>query len=91
MVAGISSHVREAEVLLSKTTAMKFRNFIRILLDHGFELDRQRGGSHRIYKGVVGGRTRIVVVACHRESDDIRLGVFDSMIRQSGLSKKLFR
>ncbi len=69
---------------------MKFRDFIRVLLDHGFELDRQRG-SHRIYKGVVGGRTRIVVVACHRESDDIRPGVFDSMIRQSGLSKKLFR
>lgn len=83
-------YVGEAEGLLPKTTAMKFRQFIRILLDHGFELDRQRG-SHRIYKGVVGGKTRIVVVACHRESDDIRPGVFDSMIRQSGLSKKLFR
>ena len=69
---------------------MKFRNFIRILLDHGFGLDRQ-SGSHRVYKGVVGGKTRIVVVAGHRESDDIRPGVLDSMIRQSGLNKKLFR
>ena len=85
-----SGYVEEAEGLLPKTTAMKFRDFIRILLDHGFELDRQRG-SHRIYKGVVGGKTRIVVVACHRESDDIRPGVLDSMIRQSGLSKRLFR
>ena len=83
-------YAREVEKLPPKTTAMKFREFIRVLLDHGFELDRQRG-SHRIYKGIVGGKTRIVVVACHRESDDIRPGVFDSMIRQSGLNKKLFR
>jgi predicted RNA binding protein YcfA (HicA-like mRNA interferase family) len=68
---------------------MKFRDLIRILEERGFELARQRG-SHRTYKGIVGGQVRVVVVAYHRESDDIRPGTLSSMIRQSGLSRKLF-
>jgi predicted RNA binding protein YcfA (HicA-like mRNA interferase family) len=75
----------------SGTGSMKFREFIQILSAHGFALDRQSGSSHRVYKGFVDGRTRLVVVACHRESDDIKLGTLSSMIRQSGLSKHLFR
>ena len=70
---------------------MTFREFIRVLEAHGFELDRQRGTSHRIYKKVVRGKTRMVVVACHREGDDVRPGTLASMIRQSGLDKRLFR
>jgi predicted RNA binding protein YcfA (HicA-like mRNA interferase family) len=69
---------------------MNFRDLIGILESHGFELARQKG-SHRTYKGVVGGRTRLVVVACHRESDDIKPGTLQSMIRQSGLPKGTFR
>ena len=69
---------------------MKFRDFIRILEDHGFELARQRG-SHRTYTGQVGREVRVVMVACHRESDDIKPGTLSSMIRQSGLPKQLFR
>ena len=69
---------------------MKFRDFITVLEDHEFELARQRG-SHRTYKGRVAGQTRVVVVACHRESDDIRPGTLSSMIRQSGLPKRAFR
>ena len=69
---------------------MKFRDFIRILEDHGFALARQRG-SHRAYKGQVGGQIRVVVVACHSEGDDIKRGTLSSMIRQSGLPKQLFR
>ena len=69
---------------------MKFREVIRILLKNGFELERQRG-SHRVYAGSVGGRTRLVVVACHSESDDIKAGTLASMIRQSGLPKRLFK
>jgi predicted RNA binding protein YcfA (HicA-like mRNA interferase family) len=68
---------------------MKFRDFIRILVRHGFELERQRG-SHRVYKGRIGGRTRLVVVAWHRENDDIKPGTLSSMIRQSGLPKRTF-
>jgi predicted RNA binding protein YcfA (HicA-like mRNA interferase family) len=70
---------------------MKFRDFVRTLLRHGFALDRQRGGSHRVYKGRVGGKTRLVVVACQSESDDIKPGTLSSMIRQSGLPKRTFR
>jgi predicted RNA binding protein YcfA (HicA-like mRNA interferase family) len=70
---------------------MKFRDFIRILLRHGFELDRQSGTSHGVYKRRVGGRTRLVVVACHSENDDVRPGTLASMIRQSGLPKRTFR
>ena len=69
---------------------MKFRDFIRILEQHGFVLDRQRG-SHRIYKGTVGGRTQVVTVACHREGDDILPKTLASMIRQSGLDRRAFR
>ena len=69
---------------------MKFRDFLRILEDHGFDLARQRG-SHRTYKGQVKGQIRIVVVACHSERDDIKPGTLSSMIRQSGLPKTLFR
>ena len=49
---------------------MYFRRFISILEAHGFALARQRG-SHRTYQGVVDGNARVVIVACHRESDDI--------------------
>jgi predicted RNA binding protein YcfA (HicA-like mRNA interferase family) len=69
---------------------MKFRDLIRILEDHGFQLARQRG-SHRTYMGRIDGQVRIVLVACHRESDDVKPGTLSSMIRQSGLPKKLFR
>lgn len=69
---------------------MTFRDFIRVLTAHGFELDRQRG-SHRIYKGIIKGRTRMVVVSCHREADEIKPGTLASMIRQSALDKKTFR
>ena len=68
---------------------MKFRGFIRILLRHSFELERQHG-SHRVYRGRIGGRTRLVVVACHSENDDIKPGTLASMIRQSGLPKRTF-
>ena len=70
---------------------MKFRDFIRILVRHGFELDRQSGSSHRVYKGRIGSTTRLVVVACHSENDDIKPGTLASMIRQSGLPKRTFR
>lgn len=69
---------------------MKFRDFIRILVKNGFELDRQRG-SHCIYKARIDGRTRLVLVACHSENDDIKPGTLASMIRQSGLPQRTFR
>lgn len=69
---------------------MKYREFIRILTDNDFDLKRQRG-SHRIYEGIVSGKRRVVTVACTSENEDILPKNFASMIRQSGLGKKLFR
>lgn len=69
---------------------MKFRQVVRILLDNGFTLDRQRGTSHRQYEGVIGGQRRLVTIAGH-DNDDVRQGTMKSIIRQSGLPKRLFR
>lgn len=69
---------------------MNFRDFVRVLEAAGFHLVRQ-SGSHRTYEGHVDGVRRVVTVACHRESDDIRPGTLASMIRQSGLPKGRFR
>lgn len=69
---------------------MKGRAFIQILRDNDFALVRQRG-SHRTYKGVVKGKVQMVQVAVSREGDDIRPGTLASMIRQSGLPKKMFK
>lgn len=69
---------------------MKFRDIIRVLVDHGFELKRQ-SGSHRIYEGFAGGLRRVVTVAGHRESDDVLPKTLGSIIRQSGLPKDRFR
>ena len=69
---------------------MKYREFVKILEENGFELDRQKG-RHRQYEGVVKGQRRIVTVACSQLGDDIMRKNFASMIRQSGLPKALFR
>ncbi len=68
----------------------KFKDIIRFLEKQGFGLDRQSGNS-RIYKGIVGGKVRLVSIHYHRGSDDIKPGTLDSMIRQSGLAKRIFR
>ena len=68
-----------------------FRQFIAIIEAHGFSLARHDSGSHRVYRAVISGQVRLVVVAYHDIGDDIRLGTLESMIRQSGLPKRLFR
>lgn len=70
---------------------MKFRDFIDIIEENGFELHRHGATSHRRYRGTVNGQVHYVDVAAHRLSDDILPKTLASMIRQSGLSKKLFR
>ena len=69
---------------------MKYREFIRILIDNGFAIDRERG-SHKQYKGLVDGQPRLVTVDYSQPGEDIQIKNFKSMIRQSGLPKKLFR
>lgn len=70
---------------------MKFSRFIEIIRANGFDLHRQNSGSHAIYRGVVSGNVKLVTVAAHRMSDDIKPGTLAAMIRQSGLPKDLFR
>jgi predicted RNA binding protein YcfA (HicA-like mRNA interferase family) len=70
---------------------VKFSRFIDILRAHGFELHRQGAWSHVIYRGVINGDVKLVTIAAHRMSDDIKPGTLAAMIRQSGLSKGVFR
>jgi predicted RNA binding protein YcfA (HicA-like mRNA interferase family) len=46
---------------------VKFSAFVEVLAAHGFSLHRQGSGSHAIYRGVVSGEVRLVVVAAHRK------------------------
>jgi predicted RNA binding protein YcfA (HicA-like mRNA interferase family) len=69
---------------------VKYRDVVRILVQNGFELTRQRG-SYRRYRSTVEGRTRLVTIAFHRENDEVLPETLASIIRQSGLPKKLFR
>jgi len=70
---------------------VNFAAFVAILEANGFRLHREAKGSHRQYRGIVLGEVRLVIVAAHRMSDDVKPGTLASMIRQSGLPKKLFR
>jgi len=69
---------------------VKYRDFVRIIEQHGFAQDRQRG-SHRQFKGMVDGRVQLVTVDFSQAGEDIGPRNLASMIRQSGLPKKLFR
>lgn len=68
---------------------MKVREVIRILERNGLEFTRQRG-SHRHFKGIVKGRTRMVTVP-GADGDDVPKGTLGSIRRQSGLPAHLFR
>ncbi|WNJ88742.1 type II toxin-antitoxin system HicA family toxin [Bosea sp. 685] len=68
-----------------------YRLFVEILAAHGFVLHRHDGGSHQRWRSEVNGRVYLVDVTPHRINDDIPTGTLKAMIRQSGLSEKLFR
>lgn len=67
---------------------IKVREVVRVLLDNGFTLERQRG-SHRQFKGFVGGWIHSVTVAGN-DGDDVRKKTLASIRRQSGLPRQLF-
>ena len=62
------------------------REICRILELHGFIEVRQRG-SHVVMQKKKDGTTVTVPVPMHRE---IRVGTLQSIIRQSGLARRLF-
>lgn len=69
---------------------MKFRDVEKILLGQGFAVIRQRG-SHRVLQGFINGQQRIVTLAYHARNDDVLPKTLGSIIRQSGLPKRLFK
>lgn len=69
---------------------LTFREFLKVIEANGFVLDRQKG-SHKVYLNRSASTLRLVVVAVHREADHIKPGTLASMIRQTGLPKRLFK
>lgn len=67
-----------------------YNQALEILEQHGFVLHRQES-THRHYRGVVNGEIHLVTLAPHRWGDQIHPDTLKSIIRQSGLPKKLFR
>lgn len=62
--------------------AVKTKEMIDFLISNGFEMDRQKGTSHAIFKK--GNKT--VPVPIHAK--DIKTGTLSSILRQAGISKK---
>ena len=69
---------------------MKYRAFVEILKAHDFTVIRERA-THKQYEGFVGGVRMLVTVDYSQLSEDISPRNLASMIRQSGLPKRLFR
>ncbi len=69
---------------------MKIREFLEIIKAQGFTEKRQRG-SHHTYEGFVNGGRHVVTVDYSQLGEDIMPRNLQSMIRQSGLPKKMFR
>lgn len=69
---------------------MKYRDIEKLLIDHGFGLIRQ-SSSHRQFEGFVDGKRRMVTLSYHSRNEDVLKKNFASIIRQSGLPKRLFR
>ena len=69
---------------------MKYRQFVEIIESNGFVCVRIKA-THRQFKAIVDGLTRLVTVDYAQAGEDIIPKNLASMIRQSGLPKKLFR
>jgi predicted RNA binding protein YcfA (HicA-like mRNA interferase family) len=69
---------------------VKYRDFARVLDDFHFTCERTVG-THRQYVGYVDGVRRVVTVDFAQGGEDIMRHNLASMIRQSGLPKRLFR
>jgi predicted RNA binding protein YcfA (HicA-like mRNA interferase family) len=69
---------------------VKYRDFLKILIANDFTETRCTGDHHQ-YSGVVDGKPQMVTAAFKQAGEDIQKNNLASMIRQSGLPKKLFR
>jgi len=71
---------------LVKLRVLSGREVCQILTQHGF-VEVRRRGSHIVMQKKAGGSTRTIPVPDHSE---IRTGTLLSIIRQSGLNRKVF-
>jgi len=69
---------------------LKYRDFIKVIVAAGFKEIRCSGDHHQ-YEGTVDNERKMVTAAFKHTGEDIRRDNLSSMIRQSGLPKKLFR
>ena len=67
-----------------------YGEFIAIIEEHGFKLHRHGATSHVRYRGEVGGVVHYVDCSGYGGMD-INPNTLQSMIRQCGLPKRLFR
>jgi len=71
---------------LGRLRVFSGKELCRLLSQHGFQQVRQRG-SHAVMHKRTAVTTVTVPVPMH---DEIRIGTLQSIIRQSGLERKLF-
>ena len=69
---------------------LKFKDVIKILENEGFERVRVRG-SHGHFKAEIDGEIKLVTCQVDKPNADVKKGTLGSIVRQSGLSKKLFK
>jgi predicted RNA binding protein YcfA (HicA-like mRNA interferase family) len=69
---------------------VKYRDFVKILEINGFLMKPRTATSHRHYEAIIEGKRRLVTISCE-DGDDVGRNNLSSMIRQSGLPKRLFR
>jgi len=67
---------------MSKTPPLTAKDIVRLLTEHGFILDRQKG-SHAIYK--LSDGTKRVIVPMHNR--DLPEGTVHSILKQAGIDK----
>jgi predicted RNA binding protein YcfA (HicA-like mRNA interferase family) len=70
--------------------SLTFALVLAILEANGFVVIRHHGTSHRQLRGVVNGEVRMTTLA-GKLSDEVAIGTLQAIMRQSGLSKKVFR
>jgi len=70
-----------------RTVAIKIRDVIRVLEEHGWRLARTRG-SHRQYKHP--DHARLVTIP-GKPGDDLSPGMLKSIVRNAGFSAVVFR
>jgi predicted RNA binding protein YcfA (HicA-like mRNA interferase family) len=71
---------------LGRLRVFSGRELCQLLSQNGFQQVRQRG-SHVVMQKRTEGSTITVPVPLH---DEIRIGTLQSIIRQSGLARKIF-